>query len=516
MSASPLHRLLADPLLFTRASGVTLRPYQAEIVHAILDSVLNHRGLTFTISISRQGGKNEAEAHLQAYLLTLLQFTDATIVMPSPTFKPQTENAMRRLTRVLTKNPLTRGKWKKESGYIYRVGSARVIFFSAEPEAHVVGATADTLIMTDEAQDVLTAKYDKDFAPMAASTNATQCFFGTVWTKQTLLARETEAALRAQTLDGRRRVFHIPCDEVSKHVPAYADHVRSQIAKLGRQHPIIRSQYFLETVDADGGMFPAARRALMLGDHPAQTDPTPNRIYALLIDVAGEDEGATNKPGQLANPRRDSTALTVVEIDPATAADPVLRAPTYRAVFRQTWIGVKHVALYGQLLAAAKHWRARYVVIDATGIGAGLAAFLANALPDKVIPYEFNSVTKSQLGWQFLSVIETGRWKDYNASGITPNPQLPTPNLKFEVGSLDFQFENQLAHCLYNIRPGPNQIMQWGVPDGTRDTATGELIHDDLILSAALCAPLDTLDWHFSSPTTIIPGKNPLDAMRDF
>ena len=30
--------------------------------------------------------------------------------------------------------------------------------------------------------------------------------------------------------------------------------------------------------------------------------------------------------------------------------------------------------------------------------------------------------------------------------------------------------------------------MKWGVPDGTRDISTGELVHDDLLVSAVtLC-----------------------------
>ena len=52
----------------------------------------------------------------------------------------------------------------------------------------------------------------------------------------------------------------------------------------------IKTQYFLEEIDAGGGMFPKGRRALMRGSHPRQHEPTPGRRYALLIDVAGEVE----------------------------------------------------------------------------------------------------------------------------------------------------------------------------------------------------------------------------------
>ena len=39
-----------------------LRPYQAEIARAIIDSIQRNLGLTFSVEIARQGGKNELSA----------------------------------------------------------------------------------------------------------------------------------------------------------------------------------------------------------------------------------------------------------------------------------------------------------------------------------------------------------------------------------------------------------------------------------------------------------------------
>ena len=90
----------------------------------------------------------------------------------------------------MAKNLIVRTLWKKESGYIYKLNTARIYFLSGGPEANIVGATASTLLEVDEAQDVQIAKFDKDINPMAASTNATRVFWGTAWTSKTLLARE--------------------------------------------------------------------------------------------------------------------------------------------------------------------------------------------------------------------------------------------------------------------------------------------------------------------------------------
>ena len=52
-------------------SSRKLRPYQREIAAAIVDSVLKCKGLTFSVEIARQGGKNEISAQIELLLLTL-------------------------------------------------------------------------------------------------------------------------------------------------------------------------------------------------------------------------------------------------------------------------------------------------------------------------------------------------------------------------------------------------------------------------------------------------------------
>ena len=76
----------------------------------------------------------------------------------------------------------------------------------------------------------------------------------------TLLAREQRAALELEQADGIKRLFSITADQVRQEVPAYGRFVDSEIARHGRSHPFVKSQYFCETIDAEGGMFPPARR----------------------------------------------------------------------------------------------------------------------------------------------------------------------------------------------------------------------------------------------------------------
>ncbi|MHB8855757.1 MAG: hypothetical protein ACYC6K_03955 [Bellilinea sp.] len=491
--------MLTDPVEFIkRSSKLSLRSYQVEVARAVVESVIFKRGLSFVVLFPRQSGKNELQAQIETYLLAYLQEFDAEIIKVSPTWRPQSINAMRRLERVLQKNALTHGEWKKESGYIYRCGSARIFFLSGAPEANIVGATASALLEVDEAQDLEIEKYDKDIAPMAASTNATRIFWGTAWTSQTLLARELRAAREAERQDRQRRVFVVDAERVAAEVPAYGKFVAAQVVRLGRSHPLVRTQFYSEEIDGEGGMFPAERRLRMQGSHPASDQPHPGQTHALLLDVAGEDEAAEQGGDPagwaLKNPGRDATALTVVEVDLTTLEDAQLRAPTYRCVHRRQWLGVRHTDLYAELVSLADAWQASWLVVDATGVGAGLAAFLRRSLPGRVAPFQFNAASKSKLGWDFLSVVDSGRWKE------------PAGN----PGVLDSLFQRQLQHCQYEITTGPDKRMRWGVPDGARDPANGEPVHDDLLLSAALSAVLDTQPWGSTSPALVVTGRDPL------
>ena len=108
-----------------------LRPYQLEIANAVLDSVFYRKGLTFSVEIARQGGKNELSARLERLLLTLNMDRPLQLIKCSPTFKPQTVISMMRLKDRLNDVGFD-GVWTSEMGYIIRLGDARAIFLSAE------------------------------------------------------------------------------------------------------------------------------------------------------------------------------------------------------------------------------------------------------------------------------------------------------------------------------------------------------------------------------------------------
>ncbi len=289
-------------------------------------------------------------------------------------------------------------------------------------------------------------------------------------------------------------MFCYDADVVGRQVPAYGEFVRNRVAKLGRNHPLIRTQYYLEEIDDAGGLFPRSRRALMRGDHERQHEPTAGKRYAALLDVAGEDEQAGDAVSRamLGNEARDATALTIVEVDCGYG-----RLPTYRTVDRKLWLGTRHTALHAQILALVRHWHAVWVVVDATGVGAGLASFLAAALGDRLIPVTFSPKVKSELGWEFLAIVETGRYRDYANDG-----QADTRQFWYEVEA-----------CQYEVAESPSQRMKWGVWESPAYDGLIARGHDDLLVSAALTAILDKQPWPGTGESVVVAQPDPLDEI---
>jgi hypothetical protein len=482
------HVLKSFPSFTQRGAGIELRKYQLEPARAILDSIQHKKGLSFVVIMSRQAGKDELITNLLTYLCILYAHREVGIVVANPTYKPQTINAIMRFEKRLQTNILTKQFWKKRADFMRMIGSAVVSFLSGDTGANVVGATASLALIINEAQDIEPATYDKKFAPMAASTNATRVFCGTVWTSKTLLAREMRAARQAEQADGIRRLFLYTSTDVEQAVPAYGNFVTGEIKKLGRQHPLVKTQYFCEEIDELTGMFGAARRALMIGDQPAQDIPSPGHIYALTIDVGGQDEALLNLDG-MGNPGRDYVTMGIKDID--LSALEILQAPIYRNVKRFEFQGVNHVSIFGTIAALVDVWNIQYLVIDATGVGEGLWGMCAKRYPTRTIPVKFTQQSKSEIGYAFIGMIETGRFRDCDPSE---------------------KVSEQYANCESEILIGPAKTMRWGVKDGTRGGA-GDIIHDDHIIADALTTQLDLLEWYVPSETAVIEQPDPLKEM---
>jgi hypothetical protein len=128
-------------------------------------------------------------------------------------------------------------------------------------------------LIINETQDAEGVIVDRRFTPMRAANNATCLYVGTVRTNGDFLWQVKSRLEKRQAADGRQRVFMIGPERVGRENPAYTTFVANQVELLGREHPLIKSEYFNEPVEAAAGLFPARRRALMQGDHPRRRQP---------------------------------------------------------------------------------------------------------------------------------------------------------------------------------------------------------------------------------------------------
>jgi hypothetical protein len=282
-----------DIYLFSRdVVGVPLYAYQTGVAQYMLSAINAGSNQIITLEMPRQSGKNQLAAILQTAALARHGNRDVMAVVASPTFKPQIVNSKMRFEMIAKRieQRLTFIKFRPSMGYIYKCHRAAILFFSAEPSASVVGATASLFMMLDECQDLNQAKITKDFSPMRASVGGSPILaFGTTWDETSLLETFKQNVLEGRTVG---RVFRVLPDEVALSNPAYGDFVDSEVKLLGRDHPLIKTQYFLELLPNAGRMIKRQLLQLMAGEHERQERRQAERQIVAGLDFAGADEDA--------------------------------------------------------------------------------------------------------------------------------------------------------------------------------------------------------------------------------
>ena len=294
---------------------------------------------------------------------------------------------------------------------------------------------------------------------MGAVGNVTTVHYGTTWDDTTLLEEVKQTNLELERKDGIRRHFRYDWQEVAKYNPAYLAYVEGERARLGDTHPLFLTQYCLVPVRGNSSFISGQQRVQLQGEHKRQSQPSPGKIYIAGIDLAGETEEEEGALLRTLKPRQDSTVVTIGELD--TAGSLLTAAPLVRVVEHYCWTGMKHTSLYAQLVDILKNvWHCKRILVDATGIGQPVASFLKETLGGAVVPFHFSQPSKSQLGFNLLAAIDSGRLKTYAADG---SPEY-----------LEFWQEMEKAKSHYRA----SQTMNFYV-----DPAQG---HDDFLMSLAL------------------------------
>jgi len=324
--------------------------------------------------------------------------------------------------------------------------------------------------------------------------------YGTTWDETTLLEEVKQTNLEMEQRDGIKRHFRFDWQHVAGCNEDYRRYVEAERERLGGNHPLFRTQYALLPVQGGGRLLGPLQLAQVRGPHPRRRSALPGRFYVAGIDLAGEETSDRLNP----HPTRDATAVAIAEVsayytstpgaegEPTGPGGPVIppgvtadaksstgkpgglgvppsvsvrgglgASPSVSVVELYTWTGRQHHELYPQIVDILKNiWNCRRIVVDATGIGEPVASFLTKTLGSRVHPFKFTRQSKSELGFNLLAAINSGRLKLFQGDG--------SPEYREAM--------YQLERARVNYRP--NQTMSFYV-----DPSDG---HDDLLMSLAL------------------------------
>ena len=237
------------------------------------------------------------------------------------------------------------------------------MFFSAGPDANIVGATASILLEVDEAQDVSIQKFDRDLRPMASTKNATTVLYGTAWSDDTLLAVSKENNILLQESDGQRRHFQFDWRTLAEINPNYKHFVEAEIQRLGEDHVTIQTQYKLLPISGAGFLLSEIQRHLLRGKHYWQSEPEEDTIYVAGMDVGGEDRPKLGE--ETRHNKRDSTVITIARV----AYNDLMLLPALEIVHQIEWKGKNYLDQYAEMVALAELWSLKRIIVDKTGLG---------------------------------------------------------------------------------------------------------------------------------------------------
>lgn len=430
-----------------------LRGPQAEMVNKCEAHIARHDGEVMTIKSSRQTGKNDVTAVMQRRHLHRRQ-NDPLYqcwIRTAPTHKPQIVNSKKRLrehlnlsTSNIIRHPLfSNERLTKEEGYIWRLGNAAVEFLSSGPQSNVIGGTASTVLDMDEAHKIDKDKFDEDFAPFTADTNAGTLLWGVggngLDTLQWYIDSNNDRG------KGHLNLFY-PCDYWMDVHPPYREHVEKRVNVLGWDHPVILTQYRLKSIAAKGRFINTKQAMSMYGrTHERIRSPKYGRRYQMIVDIAGGNEefNPDNLLQGFEDVDTDSTAVIIYEVTDQLSKNGIF--PIIRIV-DIIWLTGTDIGIDEDMVKTAiKHWSPEKVCIDAVGVGKQLAESMVRSFgPSMINAYTASDTDVSEDCFNTLARL--------NADSIKMFSDDDSPEWR--------EFERQITHTQYASQKGKMKLIK--------------------------------------------------------
>jgi hypothetical protein len=396
-----------------------LTAYQNEIARAVIDSVLNGRGLTFTVEVPRGGGVREMSAQIERALLTLHVNDGSTLLRIAPSGSPTTRD---RLVEAFEGSGL-RGLWSSDRGTV-RFGRATLRYLDAfELGPRLADKSSVGLVEVADAQFVEGDALDRWVRPLAESSWATTVLYGHPLNGQTAFELLKERNREAQRHDGVQRHFRVCADEVARALPGFAERMAEARGLLGEEHPEYRGAYLLRPTIAGTRLLSEDRLREMEDGTRTRSPEDGVRVVASVVITRLPDGGA---PGLL----RSAGATAVVTIGRRHAGG--LRVVEHR------WVEAADEALLARRTAKVLgEWRPeRIVAEDRTRVGRALRPALEHALRPAPVAWvrSGDAMDGRRLG-DLLAAVHSGRLTVYRADG---SPEYRTMRRELAAAVADY------------------------------------------------------------------------------
>jgi hypothetical protein len=391
-----------------------LTTYQREIARAFLDSVINNRGLTFTVEIAKGGGVRELSAQIERLLLTLYVNNGARLLRVAP---PGAGETRERIVDSLSECGLE-GLWSSESKSV-SLGQSTLYFMRTDelgPTLTEPTFAGVTLIEVVDAQLVSADVFDHWVEPLIRESRATTVLYGRPLNGETRFEQMKQRNREAEQRDGVQRHFRVCADQVAEAFESYGRELADTKSLLGAEHPEFQNAYLLRPVLASFPLFSGER--LRAAEEGSRAHAPGDLRSAVASVVVTQLPDVANTPVvQLLNNPGANAVVTIGEPD----RDGGLRVVEHR------WIQAVDAATLAKRVAKVLgDWRPeRTVAEDRSGAGDEFRSLLHQSVGFAPIVWVTADEGKDAERLSgLLAAIHTGHVTMYRGDGSTEHRML--------------------------------------------------------------------------------------------
>jgi hypothetical protein len=437
-----------------------LTTYQTEIARAVLDSVLNERGLTFTVEIPRSGGARELSAQIEHLLLTLHLNDGANLLRIAP---PGSADTRERVVEALQEGA-PEGLWAAERKSV-RLGRSTLRFLTTDELGPTILHHGLGLIEVADAQIVSEKIFESWIRPLGDIARATTVLYGQPLNGETPFELTKQRNREAEVRDGITRHFRIAADEIALALPEFAREMAAEKARLGSEHPEYQSAYLLRPTIAGAPLLATDHlNAIETGCRTRELNASPdaNDIVASVVATRLPDAATTPSPLLLAK----SAATAVVTI--------ATRTPDGNLhVIEHRWVETADADMLSKRVAKilAEWHPVRTVAEDATAPHSGGPSVFRDALTlamgfTPIAWVRSDTTSDSRRLSDLLAALHTGRLSTYRFDG-SPEHRV----LRHELASAVIDYTHSL---LTTSVPAGEEGFLRGLMLIVRTTAAGQ------------------------------------------